>query len=548
MKIKGNVLLILLSICINICSLTLPIYTLQAYDRIITNQNFATFIILTSGAFILLLLDFVFRLLRDNLTTYYSSSNKHEEFIKIISQFIKIKPERLANISFTEKGEIIDELSKTNDFIYQQLFISIVDVIFLFLFLLVIAILSFKLSLIICLILTAFVLVGAYLNNAIIRKHKKRVKSDEKRLSGIVNLIHSSFLAKIYSNELSLIQKQDVIERKSIINTYQLSIFTSLLYNFTTFTSQMIIVATLVIGVGQIMAGTLSFGTLIAIIILAGRLTNPIREMLTLWFRISNFVTSSKRLKDFYNESTRQYIKANLKSKKEYVFEMHDVHIKDAHYLCNPMINSLNIKIKKGECLAITHVSSYQRNLLKKLFTGNITPSKGELNVLGNPLSKLTSEEYFQLIGYITIEDQYINGTILENITGGRDIPHQVIDELCQVFEVKNDILQLENGFQTELNSNTLQELNKNLRLKILLIRSYLFKPKFVIFNIEEYVNEEIYQIFFKFLKYIYKNSAILIISNDHNLTVLADYVFNAEQCSFYDFDLHEISAIGIGN
>lgn len=257
-KIKENSLLIMLSISINICALALPIYTLQAYDRIITNQNFSTFFILTAGAFLFIGLEFIFRSLRSNLISYYANQNKHKEFIKAIYQFARIKPETLLHINLAEKSDIINELSKTNDFIYRQLYVAAVDIFFLLLFLIVIAILSIKLSLVILLVLAIFTIIAIKINLSIIKKHKKREGSDEKRLMGIINFLRSIFIAKLCSNELFLLQKQDIIERKSVINTYKLSFSLSTLFNFSIFTTQILIIATVFIGVSQVISGYFS--------------------------------------------------------------------------------------------------------------------------------------------------------------------------------------------------------------------------------------------------------------------------------------------------
>lgn len=542
-KVRENGLLILLSICINICGLALPIYTLQAYDRIIISQNFSTFFIITLGAFCFILLEFLFRILRSNLTSYYANESKHIEFMKAIRQFARIKPEKLMNISLAEKAELIDDLSKTNDFIYRQLFVALVDILFLFLFLAVIALLSPKLGLIIGLILSIFTLVAIKFNLFIIKKHNQRERSDERRLAGIISFLRSCFSAKTHANELLLLQKQDVTERKSVINTYKLSISLSSLYNFTTFSTQILIVAILVIGVLQVVAGQLTFGTLIAIIIIAGRLTNPIREMLTIWFKIANFIRSNKKISIFYKQFTRSYLKGNVCKKYPYVLNINNLSIRESVKSNKFAFSSLAIKLRLGESAVITNVNTHQRSLLKKLLIGSIVPDSGQIDVLGNPLYKLTSEQFYKSVGYITVEEQYINGTIMENITGGRDISNDDIEELCKLFAMKDEILKLEQGFQTNLNSNTLQELPMNLRVKILLVRAYLYRPKLVIVDMDEdYVDQELYQTIFKFLKKIRHTCALLIISNDLNLTMLGDYIYDAGECRYYNHDINHLT------
>lgn len=540
-KMRENGLLIALSTSINVCALALPVYTLQAYDRIITNQNFSTFFILTLGAFLFIGLEFLFRLLRSNLISYYANKNKHVEFIKAIQQFARIKPEKLVYLTLAQKSEIINELSKTNDFIYRQLYVALVDILFLALFLAVIALLSVRLSLVILGVLLVFTLIAIHMNLSIIRQHNNRSGSDEKRLAGIINFLRSIFIAKMHANESLLLQKQDIIERKAVVNTYKLSISLSSLYNFSTFTTQILIVATLVIGASQVITGYLTFGTLIATVIIAGRLTNPIREMLTLWFRVATYLSSNEKLLDFYNQNTRAYLKGHLRRRYAYALDIEKVTVRENYKTSKLAINGLTIQLKTGQCAAITKINSHQRAILKKLLTGAIKPDSGDVRVLGNPLYQLNSEQFYSTMGYITMEEHFINGTILENITGGRDIADEEIEALCQLFHIKQDILQLEYGFQTVLNATTLQELPLSLRVKILLVRSYIFRPKVVIVDTDdEYVDEQLYQTLFKFLKTIREHSAILIISNDYNLVNLADYCYRLDACRYYSLDIEK--------
>lgn len=279
---------------------------------------------------------------------------------------------------------------------------------------------------------------------------------------------------------------------------------------------------------------------MIATIIIAGRLTNPIREMLTIWFRIATFITSKHKIIDFYHEHTRSYLKGNLRSKYHYVLDIDNLSAKEGYKSNDFSLNSLSIKLKIGECAAITCINTHQRSLLKKLLTGSLCPDIGTISVLGNPLYKLNSDQFYNSVGYITIEEHYINGSILENITGGRDIPGEEIEELCQMFSIKDEIVKLEHGFQTPINLNTLHELSMNLRIKILLIRSYIYRPKLVIIDTDdEYVDDELYQTLFKFLKKIRSGTAILIISNDYNLTMMADYCYKADESRYQDFKIN---------
>ncbi len=466
---------------------------------------------------------------------YYSiHKEQHEGFIAAVWQFSRLHPQILFENSLTSKSELLQQLQQSRNYIYRHFYLVAVDGLFLLAFLTLIGLLSGELLLAILMVLMAFTVIALFLKRNIIAQFQRRKHSDETRLTGIADFLFSLAAAKMQAHEFRLWQRYEVVERKAVSHTYDLAFKLSLIDHLSYFTSQLLLLVTLLVGAEAIQNEHLTFGALIAVLMITGRLINPIREILLLWFHHANYC-NLRTLNPSFTQN-RPYLKGTLCFKHDYLLDMDNVTVKDHHEL---ILSSLNIKIKKGQCLAITNISLKQQLAFKKLLTGISSPTEGAVYASGNPIHHLSSEQFCHFVAYISLEEHFITGTILDNMTGFRDLPDETIEELCALFSIKEELFHLEHSFQSQIHPNSVAELSSTLRMKILLMRAYINKPKLIVIDIDSHdFAVEAYTVLFKFIKNIRLQSAILILSNEANLIRIADSCYDFSTARYQDFEI----------
>jgi len=114
------------------------------------------------------------------------------------------------------------------------------------------------------------------------------------------------------------------------------------------------------------------------------------------------------------------------------------------------VLEDLNFSIEAGESVAISGASGCGKTTLLSLLAGLLIPTKGEILIDGEPLSRIGTDRYRTMIGVVMQDDQLFAGSIADNICFFSDKPEQKRIEACAtVAAVHQDILNMPMGYHT---------------------------------------------------------------------------------------------------
>jgi ATP-binding cassette subfamily B protein len=217
------------------------------------------------------------------------------------------------------------------------------------------------------------------------------------------------------------------------------------------------IAAVLWLGGRQVMAETISFGTLSTFILFAQRLFDPLRQFadkftalqagFTAVERISNILNESIDIQDPEKSQRRELKEQELHKTGEIIFKEVSFSYKKNEYV----LKDLNFTIRPGEKVALVGPTGAGKTSIIRLLCRLYEASRGEILVDGINIKNLPQAELRRHIGVILQDGFLFAGDVRSNITLGENYPEEKIRLAAQQTNVAQFIEELPQGYDTEL-------------------------------------------------------------------------------------------------
>jgi len=216
-------------------------------------------------------------------------------------------------------------------------------------------------------------------------------------------------------------------------------------------------------------------------------------------------------------------IKEEKVEKRYDIGEIKEIKIKDLDFSYGEkeIFNKVNITIKKGEKVAIIGKSGEGKTTFIKLITGNETPEKGETLINDKPTNEI--KNIYEKIGVLSQNSHIFNRSIKENITMGREISEEKLNNILHIT-----------GVEKFINEKTVGQNGKNLsggqRVRVALARMMISDPEVVILDeplegVDKIREEEV----IKNIKKYTKDKTVIIISHRFSILNMAKRIIGIE-------------------
>ncbi len=174
------------------------------------------------------------------------------------------------------------------------------------------------------------------------------------------------------------------------------------------------------------------------------------------------------------------------------------------------ILDNINFKLHKGELLLIKGKNGSGKSTLSKILANIYEDYCGNILLDGVSIKEIPQKEYVRMVGYVSQDSYFIQGSLLENIElGYKDYEKDYLEELIHVCQL-DDLVEKNRSKIFEKGSN----LSFGEKQRISFVRALLRNPSIVILD-ELDANIET-KLYLKILNYlIEKSKTILLI--DHN-------------------------------
>ena len=271
-----------------------------------------------------------------------------------------------------------------------------------------------------------------------------------------------------------------------------------------------------------VMAGTLTIGSMLAIMFILGGINTPIGQLINFVLQYQLVKVSFERLNEIHNKPDEENL--NIVSK---LTEIHDINIHNLYFSydnSNNILKNISLKIPKGKITAIVGMSGSGKTTLLKLILKFYKPQQGKLLLNKTPLEEIENTLWRKKCGVILQDSFMFSDTIAYNISLEEYPNHEKIVNAVKLANV-NDFV---DKFPLKLNTIIGSEgigISHGQRQRILIARAIYKNPDYLLFdeatNSLDAKNE---RVIVENIDHYFKNKTMIVVA--HRLST----VKNADQ------------------
>ncbi|MGN7820011.1 peptidase domain-containing ABC transporter [Chitinophaga sp. 22536] len=234
----------------------------------------------------------------------------------------------------------------------------------------------------------------------------------------------------------------------------------------------------------QVIDGTISLGTMVAVQYIIGQLSGPVSQFIGYIQSTQDAKISLERLNDIHKveeeePSSRQFINTLPDGK--------DIQLKS---LCfsypgsdTKVLDNINLSIPIGKITAIVGVSGGGKTTLLKILMKSYYEYEGSIEISQTDFQNI-SPSYWRSISGVVQQDGYIfNESISQNIAlGSEAIDTDKLIKCCRIANILSFIQSLPNGFNTKLGTDGVG-ISQGQRQRMLIARALYKDPRFIFFD-----------------------------------------------------------------
>jgi len=369
---------------------------------------------------------------------------------------------------------------------------------------------------------------AGFIINLVGKSLKRNSERGQKELSNMVTLVEESI------NGLRIIKAFNVID-------FAIIKFKSVNRNYSRILSRILrrreaaspltetlavfgLMVVILMGGNLVLSKKISPDILIFFVIIFGRLIPPTQSMITAFYNLQRGSISAKRIFDILDAQeviVEKEHAINLKSFEREI-EFRNVNF---FYNSNPdklVLDSINLKIKKGQVVAIVGASGAGKSTLVDLIPRFYDCTNGELLIDGVNIRDYVISDVRGLIGLVSQDTILFNDTVLNNIAFGKsDVSEEEVISASKIANAHEFIRIMPNEYYSHLSDRGLN-LSGGQRQRISLARAILKDPPILILDeATSALDTQSERLVQEALSNVMKNRTTIIIA--HRLSTIKD-------------------------
>jgi ATP-binding cassette, subfamily B, bacterial HlyB/CyaB len=502
--------------------LAMPIFFQLVIDKVLVHETYATLTVLTIGIGVALIFDAAFGFLRRYLLLYATNKIDIRVATRTFGHLLNLPITLFEHASAGVLVKHMQQTGRIREFLTGRLFLTLLDGLSLLVFLPVLMLYSVKLTLVVLGFAALVGLVVMALVGPFQRRLQALYQAEGERQALLVETVHGMPTVKSLALEPRQRSVWDERSAESISVRFKVEKISAVAQSLTGLLEKLMSVAIIGLGALDVFSGTLTIGALVAFNMLAGRVSGPLVQIVTMIHEYQEVALSVRMLGEVMNQRPEQYGRGRgLRPDLQGRIEFDNVSFR---YSADgaPALDDVSFAIAAGSVFGIVGKSGSGKTTVTRLIQGLYQTQQGLVRMDGFDSREIDLVHLRKSIGVVLQDSFLFRGTVRENISAAKpDATMEEIAAAARMAGAEEFIERLPRGFETKLEENA-SNLSGGQKQRLAIARALITNPRLLILDeATSALDPDSEAIIRQNLRQIAEGRTVIIVS--HRLSTLAD-------------------------
>lgn len=521
--------------------LVVPIFFQLVIDKVLVHESFTTLYVLAAGAITALVFDAIFNFLRRYLMLYATNKVDIRVATKTFGHLLGLPVTFFEHISAGVLVKHMQQAARIREFLTGRLFLTFLDALSLLVFIPVLAMYSLKLTGVVL----AFTVLSGTIVVLLMGPFRRRLfnlyQAEGTRQALLVETVHGMRTVKSLAMEPLQRKVWDDSCAQSVSMRFNVEKISAGAQAVTGFLEKLMTLGIIALGALDVFSGELTIGALVAFNMLAGRVSGPLVQMVTMVHEYQEVALAVRMLGEVMNqaperETTRSGLRPDIRGAIEFEGVSFRYGAEGAAAL-----DDVSFQIAPGQIFGIVGRSGSGKTTLTRLMSGLYPVQQGLVRIDGYDAREVDLAHLRQSLGIVLQDSFLFRGTIRENIARvKRDATFAEVVQAAQLAGADDFIQRLPRGYDTLLEEGA-SNLSGGQKQRLAIARALIVNPRILILDeATSALDSESETIIRRNLRRIAAGRTVIIVS--HRLSMLsdADSILVIEGGRIIDVDRHD--------
>lgn len=517
--------LLIMTMALNILSLTVPLAAQLIFNRILPSPGSSTLNVIVVAVAILALAEAALRLARGYIMLEAGRVTTADITRKLLSRLIT-SDYTPGSRGAARSLDYFTRIAQVSERHSGKLLVAAAELMFLPVVLFLIFAISPTLGALFCICL----LVGLKLSLSgatALRRHaallNRLVERRYRFLLGVLSAIHH---LKAQVIEEAMLRRYEDIQRGIARTSMKTADASNHLLNGVLLTNQAITITALIYGAYAINSGTMTLGALSAVILLGGRLIAPIQRAVFILVQARDLCEAEDVVAEIMRKPVARPASEHLLIENVGRLELSRVGFRSGKSPENRCRN-IDLTLRPGEMIALADPNKTLSTGLLRIMAGIERPEEGEVTLNSRNIDDFSLSQLNSCVAYVSGNSALFAGTIRDNMTRFGEVSLEEAWSVASLMGIQGALNELPRGLDTPVTGTASESLPTSLCQQLAILRAIVLRPRILLLDdVDRGLDRQSYGNLQRFIASIRGQATIVIVSDDRNLTAGAERSF----------------------